>query len=226
MTTHFLPRTLRNLHLYEDSNQILHDGQNRHADPSLGVALSEASHDLEHLSAFFLIDAKDFFSKYLQQSDDDDGAWDVSRPKNERPWTNLRTLALTSRFFHWKHKPQIKRLLVAAALAARSMPKLRVMEIWNSADNQACIFRYNRRGKQPEITWGSSWRTDLNLTKVMKAWRRVDTKRELLVTKKFISGGMQQRTVEAQLLLRKRVLHPVSNYQLFWEAGLPGTLLT
>jgi hypothetical protein len=77
-------------------------------------AVANASLELEHLSASFMVDASYFF--------------DAREPSWK--WPNLTSLALTSRLLAPDESPiEIDNMLRAAAAAAMKMPNLETMEI-------------------------------------------------------------------------------------------------
>ncbi|KAK1658430.1 hypothetical protein BDP55DRAFT_682608 [Colletotrichum godetiae] len=121
--------------------------------------LYQKSRGLEELCVSFAIDATDLFSHMMDQ------------PMKERPfsqastvlpdWPELRLISLTSHSI-WDKAPEMtNKLLLSAARAARRMPKLRVMEIWNAREQyilSAGCFRYST-GEDAVATfiWESTW---------------------------------------------------------------------
>jgi hypothetical protein len=184
----------------------------------LGRALSESSRFLENLSVAFLVDAKDFFIDFWPTK---------SQTSNLTPWKNLRTLALTSCLLHPQiGRGKIKRLLIAAGHAAAFMPRLEVMEIWNGGEGHVCLFRYSNEARIPQITWASSWGTDVELgDKVVSWWSAVSKGQhregKLITTVNLLPRKQKQMKTYAgtilYLRLRKHVLHRISDYQLHWE---------
>ncbi|KAK0727211.1 hypothetical protein B0T26DRAFT_799282 [Lasiosphaeria miniovina] len=146
-----LPVSLRNLHLFQDSNRDLNPSivpqivitPNR----GLGKTLARASKSLEVLSAAFVVDAIDFF----------DGFCPLTAPKTlepPAPWENLHNLILTAKMLHPKmsmrhaHPP----LLLAAGHAAAFMPKLVLMQLWNGGEGNACIYQYTWKSESGTAT--------------------------------------------------------------------------
>ncbi|KFZ04051.1 hypothetical protein V502_10450 [Pseudogymnoascus sp. VKM F-4520 (FW-2644)] len=156
---HGIPSTLRELSIFEDFNKLLHpehfkqltnlEQYTKRANPSLGKALSKSSRLLTRLSAAFLVDAVDFFASFGPTNNPN---------ANVIPWQNLQLLALTSRLLHPKTAYRnINGMLIAAGRAAASMPKLRVMEIWNCGRRHACVFRYTNTDGKARISWECIW---------------------------------------------------------------------
>ncbi|RFU28823.1 hypothetical protein B7463_g7515, partial [Scytalidium lignicola] len=80
-------------------------------------------------------------------------------------WPNLRSLALTTKLFSHAELPQrINELLQAAASAAKKMPKLQTMDIWNCGEEKS-VFRYRRCATNgcPVITFRSTGNLDLDI---------------------------------------------------------------
>lgn len=145
-----LPSTLRQLYLYENANKFLHPGRvaNRPSH-SLSRALSQSSISLWVLSAAFLVEANVFFSRFRSN---------MLLDPDMKPWENLRVLGLTSCLLYPRERPsKINDLLTAAGRAACLMPKLELMELWNAAAGNVCIFRYKYNAGVPLITWSNNW---------------------------------------------------------------------
>ncbi|UQC81849.1 uncharacterized protein CLUP02_07335 [Colletotrichum lupini] len=131
--------------------------------------LYRQSRGLENLCVSFAIDATDFFSHMMDQ------------PKNEVPslqdsvagpdWPEIQVISLTSHYI-WDKAPEMtNKLLLSAARAARRMPKLRVMELWNAREQyiiSAGCFCYSiEKGDTPTFTWESTW--DFEIEEATKA---------------------------------------------------------
>ncbi|UPK97039.1 hypothetical protein LCI18_007974 [Fusarium solani-melongenae] len=115
------------------------------------------SNQLEHLSISFAFDAQDFFS-----------------PRFSHNWASLATLALTSNCVLTRSSEVVNELLVEVAVAAKHMPKLEMLEIWNCKvrDSAAGIFRYEKPDRAGNIVWQGTW--DLNMSsQVKRAWQEV-----------------------------------------------------
>ncbi|KAI5864672.1 hypothetical protein GGS23DRAFT_561312 [Durotheca rogersii] len=215
-----LPSTLRNLCIFEDFNKLLHPkGSATHSNRSLGIALSKSSRFLENLSAAFLIDAQDFFAAFWPTKQQDSATI---------PWSNLRTLALTSHLLYPRvARVMINKLLIAAGRAAAFMPNLEVMEIWNGGEGHACVFQYSYNSGKPRITWSSSWGANMELDDdVLCCWSALPKHKQpwsdgLVATVAQLPKGRKQIKTHATIIpyleTRKGVLSTFSDYQLFWE---------
>jgi hypothetical protein len=208
-----LPISLKRLTLFEDFNEDLNAAfprGNPYASqftrvpkPSVGTALAKASLCLEQLSAAFLVDAKDFFQAYQP-------GW---------IWKDLVSLALTSRLLKsTEDAANVNNMLHAAGVAARNMPKLQTMEIWNGEKENACVFRYVMVDGFPTITWQSVW--DLQLeSRVVKIWEAVALEysgQPLCVDVLQVPGGniLSHAFAIDQLWLKRQILRPISLYQI------------
>ncbi|CAI6339979.1 unnamed protein product [Periconia digitata] len=125
----------------------------------LARALAEASLGLEHLSISFMTDARIFWTSLRED-------W---------VWEQLQTLALTSQDLQPDvDSSKIKDVLCSAARAAKKMPKLQTMEIWNGGKGYAALFRYSieRGRRQAGISWKANWHFELEGL-VVKEWQDV-----------------------------------------------------
>lgn len=146
--TGLLSSALKELTIYEDYDEEfrqhcqswLAGGPVHTNHSSLGLALALASKCLEHLSASFIIDAEHFFRLVrIEQFPLSLGEVDIAQTWT---WSKLESLALTSRLLAPNQRTDdINHLLESAAYTVRSMPKLRVMEIWGGEGKEGTIFR-------------------------------------------------------------------------------------
>lgn len=173
--------------------------------PSFSTILANQSRDLETLSVAFLADALFFFHTRT----------------NHQNWTNLRSLALTAKVLNSNHTAWAEELLVVAALVAKRMPKLQIMELWNCRrNNEACCFRYHSTKEFTAISWCGNWNFDIP-PRVKRAWSEVVQAtypgRVLQVPEARI---LQQYLVQSPgdaiyyLDLQVQVVHPVSLDQM------------
>lgn len=142
---------------------------------------------LEHLSVSFAFDAQDFFSPHLAHN-----------------WASLTTLALTSNRVLTRSSDVVNELLVEVAQAAKHMPRLEILEIWNceARDNEAGIFRYEKLDRAGKIVWQGTW--DLDISKqVKRAWQ------EVLVAP---DGGHYELSVEVMSIQPRRLVNLGSIY--------------
>ncbi len=170
--------------------------------------LAEASLGLQHLSAAFITDACQF--------------WEVRQP--DWVWESLLTLSLTSRdLVSHGHPNDINDLLCSSAEAIKKMPRIQIMELWNSAQGHAAVFRYksSMRGGYASIEWKGSWRLEFE-RRVVAAWQSVaegglngnlQIKNELLRSPQIQSHG----EAVVALKLETEVACPVSIQQIYRE---------
>ncbi len=234
-----LPDTLKQLHLFQDFNAVLHPeyvnrrrAGKRSTNRDFRIALASASRPLESLSASFVVDAEDFFHGPWPMVPDESPA----RFAEEGSWQHLKTLALTSRLLGPDRSPAtIRKLLLAAGYTALFMPKLDVMELWNAGKQQqggqghACYFRFNRNRDgdgTPGISLQSTWDASQSLSRVVVgAWEkvaRVHSGRDLTVSVGQWDPADHFESYSdllQHLVLRRQILDPVPLYQEQWEAA-------
>lgn len=206
-----LPPTLRSLRIFEDYEGF-HHGRST---PRICTAQPRHTHlpHLEVVSLSFLIDAIDFFTDYISAC--------VLR-HTWCEWDNLVSLTLTSNTIRSdaSSKPQpINKLLLFAAIAAKDMPRLQVMEIYNGVGKgEGGIFRFAVANNCCSVTWESTWPFHLS-QEVFEAWRMLAEKRE---ARKF---HVQVRQIPAQtmkwsncilplLQTRGEVAHPITYWNM------------
>ncbi|PHH84097.1 hypothetical protein CDD83_2478 [Cordyceps sp. RAO-2017] len=224
-----LPPTLRSVHLFEDFNHTLHpDRHRRIALPTLGHRLCDASHNLTSLSAAFLVDAWDFFTRFEEHGAEAGASW-----------PNLRTLSLTSRHFR-RLGASAERLLEKAGTGAMAMPRLEAMELWTSGEGEARVFQFQARGpggRGPRALWWAERGGGPRLNpsgQCRAAWTGVfrrsarpgqarpefDLQQRWLP--EYVSGSDEHATLLRHLVLGREMLHPLSYYQLMWEGDHEG----
>lgn len=185
----------------------------RTTEPTLSEAVAEASLNLEHLSAAYIVDAGQYFNGCQSN-------W---------AWKELVSLTITSRqLVPDDNRTGINNMLEVAAKTAMRMPKLKSMEIWNGRKSFAGVFRYTAAPgvcKPARITWRSNF--DLVLEpRVIQYWTAVaqqqDDMCELQVTQEWLeldtvikSHGDAVRVLE----FSHGVACPVSLWQIEIENG-------
>ena len=158
-----LPPGLQTFSLFEDRSEVLHPN----------VRMTEyLMFELAHINASYMFDAFWFLWPYHPCF--------RGHPRL-REWTNLETLTLTSCILTGRSpRERIDKLLRAAACAALQMPKLRVLEIWNSRQGRASFFRYtDSREDGPLLEWAYTAGTAAPhrvSERVMRAWQAVADK--------------------------------------------------
>lgn len=126
--------------------------------PAVSRMVARASLKLEHLAASFIVDASQFF--------ENEPAWE---------WPNLTSLAITSKSLTPDgDATKIGAMFQAAAAAAKRMPRLETMEIWNGRKGIAALFKYQAsRDRRPAIiTWRRTWQLPIEKP-VIEAWEAV-----------------------------------------------------
>lgn len=183
----------------------------RTADPVVAETVAHASLGVKHLSAAFMIDAGDFFVSTIGHE-----TWG---------WPHLASLALTSTVLAPDAKQHdVGGVLIAAAVAARQMPALETVEIWNGREGLAGLFRFRsaRRGRTAGISWRGTW--DLGLGKdVIQAWEviahRYRRAELVVVNEEVLDAGKIRFHGDAihHLGIEAQVVRPVSLYQMRME---------
>ncbi|KAI3328998.1 hypothetical protein HD806DRAFT_481340 [Xylariaceae sp. AK1471] len=217
-----LPKTLKRISVFQDFNedhiaslQILGSGSIfsqidpiRHADPAVGAAFAYRSLSLEELSASYMVDARHFFQE-LQP------LW---------TWNYLQSLVLTSGLLTGTaSRTETSDLLHHAGLAARSMPRLHTMAIWNGGKGEACAFIYRKKNSGSSITWRSTWDLELGPS-IVEAWEKVateSTQSRFWVEKHQLRGDSITSHGDAicQLDLPYGVIDPASLWQIRRECS-------
>lgn len=169
-----LPKHVKRVSIFKDFNNQLalalnnatsHFGRYPETTSAVDLALARAfatkSHNFEHLSISYMIDAQQFFTSCQQLS---------------CTWNLLQTLTLTSSTLaRTAPRQNIYTLLRDASLIALNMPQLKSMVLWNSEQGQACAVIYQRHtaNGMTTLTWRGTW--DLELSDdVIECWRKVD----------------------------------------------------
>ena len=212
-----IPNQLKRVVLFEDFNdeymaifQGVHRALDaepvRIADGAVGTALAEASLDLEHLSASFIVDARDFFEAIHS-------TW---------VWSKLLSLVLTSRLLvPGGSLTKISSMLQAAAAAVMKMPRLNTMELWNCGKRMACVFRFQAYlgHSSAAITWRGNWNLMLE-PHVIQSWQAVAARcgqHELQVVKETLDSDSvihSHGDAIQSLKLLHQVIHPLSLCQI------------
>ncbi|KAF3058722.1 hypothetical protein GL218_05481 [Daldinia childiae] len=216
-----LPQTLKRLTIFEDpshrnSRMDLNEmgTANNH---DITMTLFRESRNLEHLSASFIVDAKDFFQPF----------WPSTLPPYKNwSWDKLKTIVLTSELLNpYQPLEEVNDLLYAAGIAARNMPALRVMEIWNGfRTTHGCFFRYYDDGSTSIITWRGTWELDLE-PRVMQCWTKTVHENTYHHNVGFrdmelpIDGTSFPASILRHLKLKDQIVHPMSFYQLQLSRG-------
>lgn len=163
-----MPSSIRRLQVFEDDVSMYCPGyreprSNRSALGRLVADLSQ-NKEPEALAMSFIIDAEDFFSDFLTPQ--------ITRSPDKLGWINLTSLVLTSsRITPWSCQ-SVSALLVAAARAARHMPRLEIMEIYNAEPRDiGGIFTYIHDKEGSFLCWEATWKWELP-PEVIRVWQR------------------------------------------------------
>ncbi|KAL7784535.1 hypothetical protein V8C37DRAFT_395764 [Trichoderma ceciliae] len=164
-----MPSSIRRLQMFKD-DPALYNAERAHVwdshdRGSLGRLIADLSQDKEPeaLAMSFIIDAVHFFSDFWTPQ--------ISRPHYKLGWLNLTSLVLTSSVITPHSSDKITPLLLAAARAARHMPKLEVMEVYYAQTKHGGIFTYIHDNEGSVICWESTWKWKFP-PEVISAWKR------------------------------------------------------
>jgi uncharacterized protein DUF6546 len=132
---------------------------------ALAMTVARRSIELEELSVAFMCDARHFFQPFFEVR--------TARQPDLPLWPSLRWLSLTSSALHYDTtSSQLNGLFLAAAKAARRMPALRAMEIFNTCKHCSGAFRYFVDAAGARLEWEGSWHVDV-ADNVERSWREV-----------------------------------------------------
>lgn len=181
----------------------------QHPRPSLGLSLARASRQLQHFCASFAIDARYFFAPFWPGASS--ASTDISE---EWSWSNLETLALTSKLLSapTQSEEDVNCLLEAASLAVRRMPKLLTMELWSgNGKEHGCLFRYSydSSSRTASLTWKGTWTIDIT-ERTARSWgatvrQRTGFEAEIQVDPLELHAPHMTEAVACHLDLRDRV---------------------
>lgn len=179
----------------------------RRPEPAVSRMVARASLKLEHLAASFIVDASQFFEV--------ESTW---------VWPNLTSLALTSTSFTPDgNAAKIGAIFLAAAAAAKRMPRLETMEIWNGRKGIAALFKYQAsRDRRPAIiTWRRTWQLTIEKP-VIEAWKAVVDQYDgwgLKLVEEWVDESAIKSHGDAiqHLALSSQVIRPISLQQIRTE---------
>lgn len=221
----FWPTTLKRVSIFEhfgafDQNDAW---DTRIRFPFLAHGLRRLSTNLEELSVSFSADARDFFDPYINIK--------PGGPLRKPPWNNLRWLTLTSRFVTEVAFPdEVNSLLRGAGLAAKDMPALQAMELYNASKWDAGVFRYLVVNNTGVISWTSTWEHKVPAN-VKAVWRQAalqHTRQEPYIFAEVKLPGYEmgpEGFIHSELATRELVLHPVSSADMMEERHIPEPVL-
>lgn len=194
--------------------------------PFLAHGLRRLSTHLRELSGSFAVDAKDFFEPWAGLKP---GL--TPNPPGLPRWEHLRWLTLTSRMIAEVAFPdEVNGLLRSAGLAARGMPALQAMELYNATRWDAGVFRFLVVENTGVVSWTSTW--DFRMAAgVKRVWREVAllrTRQEPLVFDEVRMAdykGGPEGFIHSELATRELVLHPTSSADMMGERPFPDPVL-
>lgn len=166
-----MPSSIRRLQVFEDDITLYdrHQPPRRWVDrQALGQLAAKVNQDKEPevLAMSFIIDASGFFSDFYS----DFSTPEITRPPGEKVgWTKLTSLTLTSCVLS-PHSSSFPFLLMAAARAARHMPRLAIMELYNARSGCGGIFTYIHNEEGSIIQWESNWKWEFP-SDVIDVWK-------------------------------------------------------
>ncbi|KAJ3544743.1 hypothetical protein NM208_g2894 [Fusarium decemcellulare] len=117
-------------------------------------------------------------------------------------------------------------ILARAGRAAKKLPRLRILELWNSGIGFGYLFRYTQDDTRATITWRFAGREFLLEPKVLETWARVASGRTLVVERSPFTAedagesGFNNMTVVPHLALRRLAFDPISEAQVAFKMGL------
>lgn len=176
----------------------------------LEIPLVVCSLGIECLSISYIMGAARFFQLIQTQSH-----W---------VWPRLASLSLRSTLTEGTHIIEVTNLLRDAAAAAKRMPMLKIMEIWNGGKGHASAFSYHDVDALFMISWKGTWRLRLE-DAVVEAWEQVNkmkhTSHAFVIKRHPLLNASEIRShgdaIHA-LQLTTEVVHPVSLKQIRREA--------
>lgn len=162
-----MPSSVRRLQVFEDDislydrNRVPREQFDRRALGHLAANVSQ-NKDPEALAMSFIIDASGFFADFWTPQ--------MTRPLDKKlGWTKLTSLVLTSSSIKPKSS-RLPTLLMAAARAARHMPKLEIMELYNAETWYGGIFTYIHDEEGSIVQWESNWKWEFP-PDVIRIWQ-------------------------------------------------------
>lgn len=185
---------------------------------ALAWTLARRSLQLEELAVSFMADARHFFQPFME----------VRAPRQpELPyWPHLKWLALTSSAIHNDiDADRLNHAFLAAARAAKRMPSLKALELFNTCKHCGGVFRYTVVGTKASITWVGTWDFEISES-VRRAWREVSRANaglelEVEPSKRVKHEGMF-KFVHNHLETRDLIVHPISSVEMMGKkADIP-----
>lgn len=157
------PQSLKAISIFEHTDAFdrhLYDEPSYRKCPQLGRNLARRSLQLEEIYISNFADAQFFLEPFFN-------------PQSSAKfpvWPQLKQVALTSPVISpfWDGE-ELNDLLQAAGIAARQMPFLEVMELYNADKTNAGAFTYVRTPDTSIAIWKSTWQFDID-NRVRQTW--------------------------------------------------------
>ncbi|KAJ4418650.1 hypothetical protein N0V82_005441 [Gnomoniopsis sp. IMI 355080] len=193
----------------------------------LAQGLRRLSVNLEELSVSFMINAEHFFEPFIKLQP-------RQQPQPPLPhWPRLRWITLTASsgaMSNHAFPDEINRLLRGAGHAAKNMPQLQSMELYNATWHGAGVFRYLVYNNIGIISWTSTWEFKLG-REVKTVWRQValqHTRQQPIFfdeVKMDEYVGGPEGFIHSDLATREMVLHAVSSRDMMEGRSFPQPVL-
>lgn len=113
----------------------------------------------------------------------------------------------------------VTKMLILTATAAKALPRLRILEVWNETRGYEYLFRYTQSNGQATITWMNGGGEYPLAPEVLEAWEDVASAystRPLIVDRRGFSGNQmmdqewRNRRVYPLLELRRLAFDPIT----------------
>lgn len=189
----------------------------------LAQGLRRLSTDLEELSVSFMINADHFFEPFIKLNA-------RQQPQPKLPyWPRLRWITLTASsgaISDHAFPDDVNGLLRGAGHAAKNMPQLQSMELYNATFRGAGVYRYLIVNNTGIISWTSTWEFKLGRD-VKTVWRQVALQHtrqhpyffEEVTMPDYMAGP--EGFIHANLATREMVLHAVSSRDMMKDRSFP-----
>lgn len=206
----FWPATLKSVSLYEHDDAFEYEDlyeddevtRIKYRKPLAGN-IAKLSRRLEELNVANLCDARHIFEPFFE-------------PQKGLPlpfWKDLRKMTLTAGVIAPSEEwDDTNELLQAAGNAARRMPVLRLMELYQAGGHFAGVFRYRVTEESTSLSWQSTWEFKVSHD-VKETWKdvcRQHTSRELDIASEELIENYRGWPRFICGALETTVVHPVS----------------
>ncbi len=157
------PQSLKKVSIFENTDAFdrhLYDEPSYVKCRQLGRNLARRSLQLEEIYVSNFADARFFLEPFFNK-----------QPSTKPPvWSYLKRIALTSPIISpVGDTEEINDLLQAAGNAARQMPLLEVMELYNADKSNAAAFTFVKTAETSIAIWRSTWQFDMD-KRVRQTW--------------------------------------------------------